>query len=71
MLCLPFAEKPLRGSEIVFLAQRNGQIKQAAKIAEEAGALVTYITDISDMEKDDVAVWRESAKQRIKTRLAL
>lgn len=58
------ADKPLRGSEIVFLAQRNSQTKQAAKIAEEAGADVTYITDIFSMEKDDVAVWRKSTQTK-------
>ena len=49
----------------MFLAQRNSQTKQAAKIAEEAGADVTYITDIFSMEKDDVAVWRKSSQTKL------
>ena len=54
-----FPEKPLRGSEIFFLAQRNTQTKEVAKIAEDAGADVSYIAQVSDLEEDQFAVWRK------------
>ncbi len=53
------AGQPLKGSEILFLAERNSQIKEAAKIAEAAGADVDYIADVNSVEPDMVVVWRK------------